>query len=320
MTLEVTVSSTKFNAIVGCGRRALPFVLCLVVLPRLAFAQSSPGQGDGGPARRIPIAGSVMAAKRIDHVVPVYRPIARQLSVSGTVKVRAIVSKEGTVEQVELISSPSPLLVKAATDAVKQFRYAPTLLSGEPVEVDTTVEIVFSLDPKQPASDAQPEPSQQMFQVDEAWLKQERDSVAAVDPVMAADIRRYMDQLHMRDTIRQLVEPFLQAGRSQILTALPQSENREKIAQAFYEKFSSAIGSDEFFDLFIPIYAKHFTREQLDAVIAFFDSPAGQIVLKMQKDMMAEGQNIGQEYAQKVLVPRVLSELIREFPELKPRQ
>ena len=56
----------------------------------------------------------------------------------------AIISKDGTIQQLEVISG-HPLLQQAALDAVRQWRYQPTLLNGEPVEVDTTIDVIFSL-------------------------------------------------------------------------------------------------------------------------------------------------------------------------------
>lgn len=95
--------------------------------------------------KRIPVGGNVMAAKRIDHVVPSYPAMARQLHIQGTVRIHAIISKEGRVTEVTVISSPSPLLIQAAKDAVLQFRYSPTTLNSEPVDVDTTIDVVFTL-------------------------------------------------------------------------------------------------------------------------------------------------------------------------------
>jgi len=56
----------------------------------------------------------------------------------------AIIGKDGTVQQLQLVSGP-PLLVNAAMDAVRQWRYQPTELNGEPVDVDTTIQVVFTL-------------------------------------------------------------------------------------------------------------------------------------------------------------------------------
>jgi len=56
----------------------------------------------------------------------------------------AIISKDGTIKELEVVSG-HPLLQQAALDAVRQWRYQPTLLNGEPVEVDTTIDVIFSL-------------------------------------------------------------------------------------------------------------------------------------------------------------------------------
>src|SRR5256884_632253 len=86
----------------------------------------------------------VQAARIVNRVQPVYPPLARQTRISGTVRLHAIISRDGTIQQLEVISG-HPLLQQAALDAVRQWRYQPTLLNGEPVEVDTTIDVIFSL-------------------------------------------------------------------------------------------------------------------------------------------------------------------------------
>ncbi len=93
---------------------------------------------------RIRQGGAVTAASLINRVQPNYPPLARQTRISGTVRLHAIISKDGTVQQLEVLSG-HPLLVQAALDAVRQWRYRPTTLNGEPVEVDTTIDVIFSL-------------------------------------------------------------------------------------------------------------------------------------------------------------------------------
>jgi len=93
---------------------------------------------------RIRQGGAVTAASLINKVNPTYPPLARQTRISGTVRLHAIISKDGSVQQLEVLSG-HPLLVQAALDAVRQWRYRPTLLNGEAVEVDTTIDVIFSL-------------------------------------------------------------------------------------------------------------------------------------------------------------------------------
>lgn len=94
-----------------------------------------------GPQR---IGGNVMQANLIRQVKPAYPPLARQARISGTVVFSAIISKEGTIENLALVSG-HPLLVQAAREAVSQWVYKPTLLNGEPVQVATTISVNFTL-------------------------------------------------------------------------------------------------------------------------------------------------------------------------------
>ena len=94
--------------------------------------------------QRIRQGGAVQAAMLVNRVQPQYPPLARQTRISGTVRLHAIISKDGSVQQLEVLSG-HPLLVQAALDAVRQWKYRPTTLNGEPVEVDTTIDVVFSL-------------------------------------------------------------------------------------------------------------------------------------------------------------------------------
>jgi protein TonB len=94
--------------------------------------------------QRIRVGGNVQAANLIRKVTPQYPPLARQARVSGTVRFTAIIGKDGTIQNLQLVSG-HPLLVPAATEAVKQWLYRPTLLNGEPVEVVTTIDVNFTL-------------------------------------------------------------------------------------------------------------------------------------------------------------------------------
>ena len=94
--------------------------------------------------KRVTVGGNVQAARLVNRVQPIYPPLARQTRISGTVKLHAIIGKSGNVEQLQVVSG-HPLLVQSALDAVRQWRYQPTLLNGDPVEVDTEIDVIFSL-------------------------------------------------------------------------------------------------------------------------------------------------------------------------------
>jgi len=94
--------------------------------------------------QRIRLGGNVQAAMLVAQPMPAYPPLAVQARIQGNVVLHAIISKDGRVEQLSVISG-HPLLIQAALDAVRQWRYHPTLLNNEPVEVDTTITVTFTM-------------------------------------------------------------------------------------------------------------------------------------------------------------------------------
>ena len=103
-----------------------------------------PPQPSGAPTHRIRVAGNVAQANRIRSVAPVYPASAKAAHIQGVVHLAAIIGKDGSVTQVELLDGPAAL-AQAAIDSVRQWTYRPTLLNGEPVEVETTVTVNFTL-------------------------------------------------------------------------------------------------------------------------------------------------------------------------------
>ena len=73
-----------------------------------------------------------------------YPPLAKMARIQGTVRLEAIISKDGTIQDLKVIQG-HPLLVKAALEAVQRWRYQPTLLNGEPVEVVTEIDVNYTL-------------------------------------------------------------------------------------------------------------------------------------------------------------------------------
>lgn len=96
------------------------------------------------PPKRIRVSSGVQAAKIIRRVQPNYPPIARQARIQGTVRLEAIIAKDGTIQNLKVIQG-HPLLVQSALQSVQQWRYAPTLLNDEPVEVVTFIDVIFKL-------------------------------------------------------------------------------------------------------------------------------------------------------------------------------
>ena len=104
---------------------------------------------------RVQVGSGVVAGLLISKVSPVYPPIARQARVQGSVVLKALIAKDGTIAKLELISG-HPMLAPAAIDAVKQWRYRPYLLNGEPVEVETQIQVNFTLSGDPPPTGGSP--------------------------------------------------------------------------------------------------------------------------------------------------------------------
>jgi len=85
----------------------------------------------------------------IRKVAPLYPPSARESGIEGTVVLLGVISKDGSIARLRVISGPQ-VLQQAAIDAVKQWEYQPWMLNGAPIEVETTVRIPFSLSGNHP--------------------------------------------------------------------------------------------------------------------------------------------------------------------------
>ena len=94
--------------------------------------------------KRIRVGGMVESARLIFQPKPEYPPLAKMARIQGTVRLDAIISKDGTIQDLRVLSG-HPLLVKSALEAVQRWRYQPTLLNGEAVEVATEIDVNFTL-------------------------------------------------------------------------------------------------------------------------------------------------------------------------------
>ncbi len=94
--------------------------------------------------QRVRVSQGVTQGLLIHKVQPSYPPLARQARIQGSVVLQAVISKDGTIQGLRLVSG-HPMLAPAAIDAVKQWRYKPYILNGEPVEVETQSTVNFTL-------------------------------------------------------------------------------------------------------------------------------------------------------------------------------
>ena len=126
--LNAIGNSSATNSIIGSIGSSLPII-------------PSPPPKPSTPTIRV---SRMMEGNLIYKVQPVYPPLARAARVQGSVVLKAVISRAGTIEGLQVLNG-HPLLVQAARDAVAQWRYRPYLLNGEPVEVETQVTVNFIL-------------------------------------------------------------------------------------------------------------------------------------------------------------------------------
>jgi protein TonB len=94
--------------------------------------------------QRVRVSQGVTEGLLINKVAPAYPVIAKAARVQGSVVLKAIINKEGAIQDLQLVSG-HPMLAPAAIAAARQWRYRPYLLNGQPVEVETTITVIFTL-------------------------------------------------------------------------------------------------------------------------------------------------------------------------------
>ena len=139
MTVKLGIGSLNETVDVQAEYRGQPYVL-------KGQAESSPSTETSVGPKRIRIGGNVEAAKVLTKVQPIYPESAKAAGAQDTVLLHAVVGKDGRPLMLEVLNSQvNHELARAAVEAVSQWRYQPTLLNGEPVEIDTTIQVKFTL-------------------------------------------------------------------------------------------------------------------------------------------------------------------------------
>jgi TonB family protein len=126
---------------------ALGLATCASALALGMHVNTSPAAGDSNaskPPKQLSVPAGVMQGNLLNKVVPVYPAAAKKAKIQGTVVLSAVISKVGNVENLQVLSGPDELQ-QSSIDAVRQWTYKPYLLNGDPIEVKTTVNVVYSL-------------------------------------------------------------------------------------------------------------------------------------------------------------------------------
>jgi TonB family protein len=255
---------------------------------------------------RIRLGSGVAASKLVEQVAPVYPPLARQTPIPCTVRLHVIVGKDGRILFLEVLSG-HPLLRQAALDAVIQWRYEPTLLRGEPVEVDTTVEVKFASDqaPLAPTVEERP-PADPDGAADDA----------RIDPQLRRHILRLFEVTRFQENAVKGGREVLASLRPALEASLPNTPSRERIMDAYVGKLLSLVESDAYTERVIALYAKYFSDADVLQLIQFYQTPVGQRFNTAMPQLFGDLNQLGQSMAMDRL-PGIIAELCSEFPELK---
>jgi TonB family C-terminal domain len=147
---QVMVSSPGFAVYVRKGVAIPATVDAVLSLGGISESITISGKGPQAtaaqPPQRIRVGGNVQAAKLLQAPKPIYPASAASAGIAGTVLLRAIIRRDGAVMGMAVLSTPDPSLAEAAMEAVGQWRYEPTRLNGQPVEVVTTISVNFRLE------------------------------------------------------------------------------------------------------------------------------------------------------------------------------
>jgi TonB family protein len=126
---------------------ALGLATCGTALALGMHVNASPASADSSATktpRQLSVPAAVMSRNLTNKAVPIYPPAAKKAKIQGTVVLGAVIGKDGNIKSLRVLSGPSELQ-QSALDAVRQWTYKPYLLNGDPIEVETTVNIVYSL-------------------------------------------------------------------------------------------------------------------------------------------------------------------------------
>lgn len=275
-------------------RLTLLALIAITSPPSRAQDPEPPKETPAAPSvSRILLGGTAVAAKLLNRVQPIYPPLARQTRISGTVRLHAIIGFDGAIKSLEVVSG-HPLLQQASLEAVRQWRYEPTKLNGESVEIDTTIDIIFSLNERNSAPSL----------------------IGGIDPQLRGDIQLLFKVMNFRENAQKNGRKTFESFRPVLLASIPDTPSRERIADSYIEKLLATLQSDAYLERVIALYAKYFSHSDVQQLIQFYQTPEGQHFNAVMPQFFADLSEAGQSLAMEN-VPVIFKQLCSEFPELE---
>lgn len=146
LTANNRVESTNLDQPVQeIGLDDIPAVPCPTCINIPSAGPQRPTVVEQVRERRRMVQTHIDPAMLIHRVEPVYPILPKQLGRGGRVELRAVIATDGTIRSLQVVSG-DPLFYQSALDAVRQWRYRPTVLNGEPVEIDTFITVIYNID------------------------------------------------------------------------------------------------------------------------------------------------------------------------------
>jgi protein TonB len=138
-------SSNPDQPIQGFGSSDIPLVPCPGCIDIPTAGPQRPVISEPRRERPLIVHTHIDPAMLVHRVEPVYPTLARQIGRAGRVELRAVIATDGTIQSLQVVSG-DPLFYQSALEAVRQWRYRPTVLNGEAVEVDTFITVIYNID------------------------------------------------------------------------------------------------------------------------------------------------------------------------------
>jgi hypothetical protein len=142
------------------------------------------------------------------------------------------------------------------------------------------------------------------------------NSAPSIDPAKEAAIRSMFEVMGTAKMMQQVLAGMSNSMRPMLMSSLPEGEYREKLAELFLQKFQSKLSVNQLLELTVPIYAKYFSKEEIEGLTRFYQTPLcqkalsvlPQTVVEMQTESMKMGEKLGRE---------AMTEVLDEHPDLK---
>jgi hypothetical protein len=137
-----------------------------------------------------------------------------------------------------------------------------------------------------------------------------------VSPEKEAAIRKLFEASGIRESMQQMIGSSIESGRPTLRKMLPPGEYQEKLIDLFVQRFSQKMKVDDLLELVIPIYDKYFSKEDIEGLTKFYETPAGKKALSKLTQVMMECQAVGSKFGEEA-GRQAMAEVLAEHPDLQ---